>query len=258
MANLFDAVGAKILDGAEGAGYTLLLLARTAARSRTVLTRFRSVLKQMSLAGVESWMVVAVVAFTSGMIVALQTGIALRDYSFNYRIGSIVAPFMVREWAPVMSALILAGRVGSAMAAEIGTMKVSEEIDALDVMSVDTVSYLVTPRVFAMAVMGPILTVYANVIGIIGGALVGRYHLMVSYPTYFKYAQDSLDGRDIAGGLLKAFVFGITVAIVSCSQGLRAENGAEGVGEVTRRSVVLSFLLVLIFDYFLGWAIYAA
>ena len=152
-----------------------------------------------------------------------------------------------------MTSLILAASVGSAMAAEIGTMKVSEEIDALEVMSIDPVRYLVMPRVFGFSVMVPILCIYSSALGILGGAIVGHFQLGIDMMSYFQdvfYRISSIPGlKDLYTGIFKGYVFGLIIATVSCSQGLRTTGGAIGVGQTTRQAVVTSFLMVIFFGY---------
>ena len=158
---------------------------------------------------------------------------------------------MTREMGPLMTSIILAGRVGSAMAAEIGSMRVSEQIEALEVMSVSPVKYIVMPRIVALTIMCPILTVFANSIGIVGAAIVGNLQIGVPMRAFFKDAIESMAFKDIYSGLFKALVFGVVIATVSCSEGLRTRGGTVGVGESTRRAVVNALLLILIFNYFL-------
>jgi phospholipid/cholesterol/gamma-HCH transport system permease protein len=154
-----------------------------------------------------------------------------------------------------MSAFILAGRIGSAMAAELGTMKVSEEIDALEVMSINPVDFLVMPRIIALALVAPILTAYANFVGVLGGAVVAKYQIGVEYVVYFNNVINYMTLTDLTlifGGIFKAMIFGIIIATVGCANGLKTENGAEGVGAAARKTVVDAFLLILMFNYFMS------
>jgi len=194
-----------------------------------------------------------VAAFT-GMALALQTGQALQEYRQAASLGALVALSMCREMGPIWVGVILAARVGSAMAAELGTMRVSEEIDALEVMSIDPAKFLVMPRVIALILMAPVLTVFADLVGVAGGAVVANFQIGVRYEVYFKSAFDILSRKDILAGLLiKAPVFGLTIATVGCILGLRVKpaQGAEGVGSATRNSVVAALILIIIFNYFL-------
>jgi len=240
-------------DSCSGAGYTLDLLKRAFLCFGRLGRKRRELLDQLTLCTLGSIGVVFIIALFTGMIVSLQTGLVLRKYSQEGTLGFIVAVGMCREMGPVFTSLTLAGLVGSTYAAEIGTMKVSEEVDALEVMSIDPVYYLVMPRVIALGIAAVALTVYADLIGILGGALVAKAQFNVDLRVFLKNAQDVLVLKDIYGGLGKALVFGVTIAGVSCSQGLRAGHGAAGVGQATLRAVVVSFIFLLVFDYLLTW-----
>jgi phospholipid/cholesterol/gamma-HCH transport system permease protein len=243
-------------DSCAGAGYTLELLGRAVLRTRLAGRKRRELFQHLFLCTFGSLPVVFIIALFTGMIVSLQTGIQLQKFGQEASLGYIVSAAMCREMGPVFTAIALAGLVGSTFAAEIGTMKVSEEIDALEVMSIDPIYYLVMPRLIALSVATVLLTVYADVIGIAGGALVSRATFNVDLGIFLKNARDALDLKDIYGGLFKAFVFGTTIATVACSQGLRTKHGAEGVGQATLRTVVLSFVFILAFNYFLTWFLY--
>jgi phospholipid/cholesterol/gamma-HCH transport system permease protein len=152
---------------------------------------------------------------------------------------------------PFMTALILAASVGSGMAAEVGTMKVSEETDALEVMGIDPHRFLVLPRLLAMLLVTPILTIYTNFVGILGGAVVSYYQYAISFTRFRTEAFLYLTAKDVYTGLLKAVIFGAVIASVGCSQGLRASGGAIGVGHAVRRAVVVSYLMIIILGYYL-------
>jgi len=243
-------------DSCAGAGYTLDLFFRAAARLSQAGRKLEEIGRQVTHCTLGSMPVVFIVSLFTGMIVSLNTGAVLRDYGQEGSLGFIVAVGMCREMGPVFTALALAGLVGSTYAAELGTMKVSEEVDALEVMSIDPVYYLVMPRLLALSLASVVLTVYADAIGVVGGALVARSRFGVDVGIFLQNAQDALKLKDIYGGLLKALVFGMTTATVACAQGLRAGHGAEGVGRATLRAVVISFIFVLAFDYLLTWMLY--
>ncbi len=204
---------------------------------------------QMYVTGIKSLGVITVVALFTGMILALQTGLELRRYGQEVFIGSAVAVTMIREMGPFMAGLIISASVGSAIAAQLGTMAVSEEIAALEVMSINPNRFLVMPRLVALAVMMPILTVYTNILGIMGGAVVGATQLGVSVQAYMDNATEFASNKDLYVGLFKAFVFGIIISTVACHQGLSTSEGAVGVGRATRRSVIISFLVILVVGY---------
>jgi len=251
---MLASMGRAVINTTELAGKALLLLFRALGHIGSVWKKRREIVAQMLVCGVHSVPVAMLVAAFSGMVIALQIGIELSDWGQSQRIGSIVAASMCRELGPVWIGVILAARVGSAMAAELGTMRVSEEIDALEVMSIDPAKFLVLPRVIALTIMAPVLTAYANLVGILGGAVVGKYQLDIDYRVYFDWAQRTLTSKDILSGLLiKAPIFGLTIAVVGCTLGLtvKASEGAEGVGNATRNSVVGALILIIVFNYFL-------
>lgn len=207
------------------------------------------VVTQMFTTGIKSLAVITVVALFTGMILSLQTGLELRRYGQEVYIGSAVAVSMIREMGPFMTGLIISASVGSAIAAQIGTMVVSEEISALEVMSINPNRFLVMPRLVALVMMMPILTVYTNLLGILGGAIVGTTQLGVSVQAYMGNATEFATNKDLYVGLFKAIIFGLVITTVSCHQGFVTEEGAVGVGRATRRSVIISFLVILILGY---------
>ncbi len=243
-------------ESCAGAGYTLELFLRTAQAAGEARRRRPEVLHQLFLCTFGSMGVVFIIALFTGMIVSMQSGLQLQRYGQQQMLGFIVSAGMCREMGPVFTAFALAAMVGSTYAAQIATMKVSEEIDALEVMSINPIRFLVVPRVAALTISAVVLTIYANVIGIIGGALVSKSFFRVDFDIFFQNARDVLALRDIFGGLLKSLIFGATIAVVACSQGLRAEHGAAGVGRATLRAVVACVIFILVFDYFLTWMLY--
>jgi len=249
--NVIQSTGAFISEAAIGAGYSLALLSRAVLFIWSVLRprQLREVLHQMFICGIASIPVTMVVSVFTGAILALNGGISLVRLGQQDLLGGIVAVSMTREMGPFMTALILAASVGAGMAAELGTMKVSEEIDALEVMAIEPARFLVAPRLIAMAVMTPVVTVYTNLVGIVGGALISYFQFGVSLELFKTVAIENLTVKDIYTGLLKAFIFGAVIATVACSQGLRARGGAIGVGHAVRRSVVVSYLLIIVLGY---------
>src|SRR6185295_18778740 len=187
----------------------------------------------------------------TGMVLALQTFSVLQRFNAESFVGSLVALSMVRELSAVLSGLIVAGRAGSAMGAELGTMRVTEQIDALEVMATDPVHYLVVPRVWATVIMLPLLVVLADALGILGGYVVS-VPLMGANPVSYVHASfQFMDLKDLTSGLIKAAVFGLLIALIGCQQGFYASGGAEGVGRATTRAVVLASIAILISDFFL-------
>lgn len=221
----------------------------------------------MHLSGVRTLHVVLFVNFFIGMILALQLGYELSRYGQQQVIGLAVAVAMVREMAPVMTAVLLAAAVASAMAAEIGTMKVQEEVTALEVMSVDVSSYLVVPRVFGLTIMAPVLTILGAMIGILGGGIIAATQLGVDYGGYLASAVDALRDRwvwwlpvpkSVYAAVIKSIVFGFAIAVVGCASGLQARQGARGVGNSTRAAVRNSIILIIVLNFFLGKMIYTS
>ena len=216
----------------------------------------REVLSQMFVSGIKSLGVITVVAVFTGMILALQTGIELRRFNQEVNIGTAVMVSMLREMGPFMTGLILAACVGSSIAAQLGTMVVSEEIAALEIMSIDPIRLLVTPRLIAMCIMTPLLSFYTCVMGLIGGGIVGSTQLNVSWAAYIDNATKYADVKDMNTGILKAFLFGVIITTVACHQGFSTTQGAVGVGMATRKSVIVSFLMILIVGYFVTRLLY--
>lgn len=218
--------------------------------------RFRNIVKQMEVVGVQSIPVVLITATFTGMVLALQSFTGFKRFNAEGLVGTVVALSMTRELGPVLTGLIVAGRAGAAMAAELGTMKVTEQIDALATMAVNPVNYLITPRLIAGMLMLPMLTAFSDLIGIIGGYLISVEMLEANPGIYIRRTIQYLEPNDIWGGILKSAVFGTLIATVSCYKGFNSEGGAEGVGRATTGAVVISEMLILIADYFLTAFLY--
>lgn len=250
----------KPLQPIRGAGDTLILIFLTMLQLPYIWFKRHDLLRQIINMGLKSLAVVSIVAMFTGMIISLQTGLALKDFGQQDRIGQVIVVALTREMSPFMTALILAAAVGSSMAAELGTMKVSEEIDALEVMSIDPVRYLVLPRIVGFTMITPVLATYATLLGVLGGGLVARTQLDVEYSTYFNLVLEVLYShtglKDIWVGQLKAVVFGLTISAISCRQGLATGGGAIGVGIATRQAVVTSFLVIIVLGYFITAVFY--
>jgi phospholipid/cholesterol/gamma-HCH transport system permease protein len=261
---MLDVTSRFFLNIIAGAGYTLILLGFAFVYTKDLFKRRRYIMEQAYVSGVKPLPVILVVALFTGMILALQIGVELDRFGQKEGIAFIIGTALCREMGPFMTALILTASVGSGMAAEIGTMKVSEEIDALEVMSINPLNLLVMPRVFALSLMCPILTLVTNVVGTFGGAIVGKAQFDISYYAFFQRVIESLSSgeglmglpKDLYTGLFKAWVFGLLISAVGCSCGLRATGGALGVGQATRTAVINSFLLIIIIGYYLTWIFY--
>ena len=209
------------------------------------------IFKQMEFIGVHSVFVVILTGIFTGMVLALQSYYGFRKFGSEGLVGATVALSMTRELGPVLTSLMVTGRAGSAMAAELGTMRVTEQIDALTVMALNPIKYLVTPRIIAAFFMLPLLTVIADFVGIVGGYLVGVKLLGINEGAYIDKMIKFVELNDIYNGLVKAAVFGIILSIVSCYKGFYTKGGAEGVGRSTTEAVVASSVTILVTDYIL-------
>jgi len=216
----------------------------------------KEVLRQMALLGADSLPIVMMTILCTGMVFSVQTAKEFVRFGAGSSVGGIVAIAMARELVPVLTGVVVAGRIGAAIAAEIGTMKVTEQIDALRVMAANPISYLVVPRFIAIVLMMPLLVVFSNVIGNMGGWLVAHYYAGIASFSYTNSIKMLAEMYDVAGGMIKSCFFGGIIAIVGCYKGLNAPNGAEGVGLATTASVVLSIILIFIANYFLSIVLY--
>lgn len=210
-----------------------------------------NILKQMEEVGVRSLPVVLVTATFTGMVLALQSYSGFQRFQATSFVGTVVALSITRELGPVFAGLMVSGRVGASMAAELGTMKVTEQIDALVTLATNPIKYLVVPRVVAATAVMPVLVVFADLVGILGGYFVAVYIMGANPYVYLDKTYQYLKLKDIYTGLLKSAVFGFLIALISCYNGFIAEGGAEGVGRATTRAVVASSMVVLISDYFM-------
>lgn len=233
------------------AGALALLSARAL---RILVTRpfeLRLGMVQMERIGVGSFGVAGITALFTGMVLALQTAVSLPGLGVKYYIGTVVAKSLTRELGPVLTALIVGGRVGAGIAAELGSMKVTEQIDALRSMGADPLRKLVAPRLAACLVMIPVLTFYGDLLGIFGGMLVAVSQLDLEAAFYLTDVANALRITDVTSGLGKSFVFAFFIAIVACHRGLTVRGGADGVGRAVTQTVVTTSILVLISDFFL-------
>ena len=208
-------------------------------------------IEQMELIGVRSLGVAYITTLFTGMVLALQTAYSLPEIGVKYYIGTVVSKSLVRELGPVLIALVVGGRIGAGMTAELGTMKVSEQIDALRSMATDPVKRLVVPKLAATLVMLPALTVLGDVLGILGGLLIAVWQLDLSAGFYLNDVLSALTIEDVVSGIGKSFFFGYFIAIIACYRGLNVRGGADGVGRATTDTVVQASIMVLISDFFL-------
>lgn len=246
-------VGASVFDGIAYLGSLATLAARAAyftfvAPFKGKPARVQRAISQAMEVGVRALPILSLITFFIGLILALQAAYELRRFGAMAFVASAVALSMTRELGPLITAIIVIGRSGSAFAAEIGTMKVTEEIDALETMAIDPVGFLVAPKFVAMIIMVPCLTIWANFMGILGGALFGVLKADFTFQRYVSASLDALFLRDVVTGLIKSFMFGITITAVGCLEGFNTGGGAEQVGRSTTKAVVASIFLVILVD----------
>ncbi|MBE9043920.1 MlaE family lipid ABC transporter permease subunit [Pleurocapsales cyanobacterium LEGE 10410] len=216
----------------------------------------RNTLEQMAIVGPDSLMIALVTATFVGMVFTIQVAREFLNFGAVRAIGGVLALALSRELAPVLTAVVLAARVGSAFAAEIGTMKVTEQIDALYILKSDPVDYLVIPRLIACSAMLPILTITSLVTGLIGGIFVADLFYGVSQTTFIESVQNFIQVWDLVSALIKAVIFGALIAIIGCNWGLSTTGGAKGVGESTTTAVVMSIIAIFISNFFLSWLMF--
>ncbi len=228
------------------------LLVETVYWCKSAFTNSDKVLQQLVVIGYQTLPVGALIALFSGGVLALQAGPALAQFGVEENVGGLVGLSIVKEIGPVMAAILVAGRVGSAMTAEISSMSVYEEIDALKTMDINPVRYLVMPRFIATVIALPILVIYMDVIGWFGGALVSAVNpeVKLSIDIYYNNLAQFVDFTAVVNGLVKAMIFGVIISIVCCYVGLKTSGGPREIGRSVTKAVVLSFVLVLVFDYY--------
>jgi phospholipid/cholesterol/gamma-HCH transport system permease protein len=250
MRNFLEMIGRKFMGFLRYAGGVSILMGETLFWIPIPPLRRRQIVEQMSKIGVDSLPIVTLISFFTGMVLALQSAYQMQKISAEMYIASLVALSMMRELGPVLSALIVAGRVGAAITAELGTMNVTEQIDALRALATNPIKYLVVPRFMALIIMLPLLTVYADIVGVLGGYTVATGKLNISHSMYMRMTWQPLKYKDFFTGLIKSFFFAIIICIIACFEGLNTEGGAEGVGKSTTSSVVTSFILIIASDCF--------
>lgn len=258
----------QLAGGCEQAGSALVLFARGwigAVTPQHTTRALGRILEQLYGQTVKSLLVVGVVGTFMGMILALQVGEEIARYGGEGQLGNIVGASLAREMGPFIAAIILAATVGSAIAAELGTMRVSEEIDALELMNIDPIRFLVAPRLVATLLSAVVLTILVDLVGIVGGAVVAESQFGTTYRDFFDgvrsvFAGQSLWGilpKDVYTGLIKAAIFGALIGAIACNAGMRARGGALGVGKAVRGAVIASIVMTLVVGYLVTWVLWA-
>jgi phospholipid/cholesterol/gamma-HCH transport system permease protein len=252
---VISALGRRVIEGVSEVGRYVGFFARAGLAGFMPPYRVRHLFKQMHFVGIQSLTIVMITGAFTGMVFSVQSDYAFAMFGAQGLIGSTVLLALTREIGPVLTALMVNGRVGSAMAAELGTMRVTEQIDALEAMAIDPHQYLVAPRVLASTLMVPLLCAVFNALGLLGSWAVAQWMLRLNMGGYAQRIEWYVDPEDIWGGMVKAGVFGLILATVGCYKGFVAKGGAEGVGQATTRAVVISSVLILISDYFMTLAL---
>jgi phospholipid/cholesterol/gamma-HCH transport system permease protein len=252
MLKIIELIGKTLISFSEEFGRILILFFLTVKQLFLPPLEVKNTFKQMLEIGVKSLPVVLITALFTGMVFALQTYTGFKRFGAEPLVGTVVALSMTRELGPVLTGLIVAGRAGAAMAAELGTMRVTEQIDALETLATNPIKYLIVPRFIAGTFMLPALAIFAAITGITGGYFVTVGLFETSSVVYWKRTWDFLEMSDLYNGLIKSGFFGASIALISCHQGFYTQGGAEGVGKATTGAVVLSSMTILISDYFLS------
>jgi phospholipid/cholesterol/gamma-HCH transport system permease protein len=252
MTSPFKTVGKTALAHFENIGRFGLLVAAMLRSFRDARIYLRRVPEQMLIIGNRSLPIVLITAAFSGMVTSVQSAYQISSYVPLYLVGSIVGESMLLELGPVVTALVLAGRVGASIAAELGTMRVTEQIDALESLAISPVAFLVIPRVMAGLVMLPVLTVFADFVGIVGGWLISVATMELTTFEFFKGFRMFFKTWDAVYGIIKSLCFGVIITLIGCYEGFHTSGGAEGVGRATTRAVVTACLVILMLDYVLA------
>ena len=244
-------IGRVFLEFLASTGRLSLFLIHSLAQGLRPPYYFHQIFRQFLEIGYLSLPVVGLTALFTGMVLALQSYTGFSRFNAEGAIASVVVLSMTRELGPVLAGLMVAGRIGAAMAAEIGTMRVTEQIDALTTLSTSPQKYLIAPRLLAGITMLPLLVVVADIIGVFGGYVVSVYRLGFNPASYLKQTLDFMEMGDVTSGLIKAAVFGFIIALMGCYHGFNSKGGAQGVGKATTYGVVSSSILILIANYLL-------
>ncbi len=245
-------VGATILNFLRDVGGSAIMFAGVIARLWELPRTSRQTFLQMQLIGIGSIPLVIVTAVFVGAVAAVQAAYQFQDYVPMVFLGTVVGKSVILELGPVLTALVVGGRVSASIAAELGTMKVTEQIDAMEVLAIDPVRYLVMPRMVACFIMLPVLTIFADFLAILGGMLVAHMSVGVDYATFVEGLRLFFYVDDVISGIIKAATFGTIIGLMGCYNGFRTHGGAQGVGRATMQAVVSSCICILITNYFLA------
>lgn len=249
-------IGRGTILTVEEIGNIFFLFANVVSEIFKRRINLKNTYEQMVRIGIDSLPVSLVTALFVGMVFAIQIATEFTKFGAGKMVGGVMVLAVARELAPVLTAVVLAGRIGASIAAELGTMKVTEQIDAIEALGSNPINYLVIPRFIASSIMFPALTIFADLVGFIGSYIVSVYLVQINPYGYIEAAERFLKISDVTGGLLKACIFGAIISIIACYKGLSAKNGAKGVGEAATSSVVISLISIFIVNYFLSVALF--
>lgn len=253
---MLDKVGRATSEFFEYAGGLTLLTFESAGFIARVRVRVAETMAQCFLLGVQSWIIVVLTSLFTGMVISLESAQQAVAYGVGSLVGGAVAYGTVRELGPMLTAVVVAGRAGAAIAAELGSMVVTEQIEALRSMALEPSRFLVVPRLVALLVMLPLLTVFADVVSILGGMWIAFTYAHISYDTFISSARQAIDFTDVYKGLIKSLVFAVIIAMVGAYQGLSTRGGAAGVGVSTTSAVVISIILIFISNFVLSFLLF--
>jgi len=252
MIRFFESLGLSVIAILDYIGGLALLLWEALGYMVAGGLRWSLAIYQMAFLGVNSIMIVLLTTTFAGMVISLQLAHVAVTYGVSNIVGGGVALAMARELGPMLTAVVVAGRAGSAITAEIGSMKVTEQIDALICMAVSPVRYLVCPRIVALVLMMPILTLFSDLSGLVGGSFVAEASAGIPQEVFYDSVRRMTELEDVVKGIIKAMIYGAQIALVSCQQGLQSGRGAAGVGQATTGSVVISMIIIFMTNYFLS------
>lgn len=250
-------VGRKVTAILEFAGGFSLLMWETVKTIARLRIRFGETLNQCYLLGYQSLIIVLLTSLFTGMVFSLESAVQAVQYGFGSFVGGIVSYTNVRELGPMLTAVVVAGRVCAAIAAELGSMEVTEQIEALQSLGLTPVRFLVVPRLLALMIMLPLLTIFADVIGVLGGQWIAHAQAHISYQDFMSSARQTVGFEDVVKGLFKSLIFAIVIAMVGAYQGLTTKGGAAGVGKAATSAVVTCIILIFILNFIMSYFLYA-
>ncbi len=254
--NVLEDIGRSTSGFFSYAGGAASLFGESVGFISRLRIRVRETIDQAYLLGVQSWAIVILTSLFTGMVFALESAVQAVQYGVGNLVGGAVTFTMVRELGPMLSAVVVAGRSGAAISAELGSMVVTEQIEALESLGLSPVRMLVVPRLIALIVMLPLLTVFADIIGTLGGMIIAQIYAHISYESFINSARATVPFSDVLRGLIKSIVFAIIIAIIGSYNGLRTRGGAAGVGRSTTGAVVTAIILIFIFNFALSYILF--